>query len=107
MNGTTDLALTDYVQALVESGFPGLRELSGRALRSSLDGYLRNAVDRDIPDQGLSVRRPQVMLDWLRAYAAATASTASYTEILDAATAGQSDKPARSTTMAAIFSCRT
>lgn len=40
------------------------------------------------------------MLDWLRAYAAATASTASHTEIFDAATAGASDKPAKGTTAA-------
>ncbi|WP_343710658.1 DUF4143 domain-containing protein [Mycobacterium sp.] len=40
------------------------------------------------------------MLGWLRAYAAATSTTASYTAVLDAATAGVSDKPARSTTIA-------
>ena len=34
---------------------------------------------------------------WLRAYAAATSSTAGYSQILDAATPGQGDKPARST----------
>jgi predicted AAA+ superfamily ATPase len=39
-------------------------------------------------------------LGWLRAYAAATSTTASYTAVLDAATAGVSDKPARSTTIA-------
>lgn len=37
------------------------------------------------------------MLAWLRACAAATATTASYSQILDAATPGQSDTPARST----------
>ena len=36
---------------------------------------------------------------WLRAYAAATATTASYSQILDAATLGQSDEPARSTSI--------
>ncbi len=46
------------------------------------------------------MRKPSVLLDWLRAYAAATAGTASYTEILDAATAGLSEKPARTTTAA-------
>src|SRR5690606_16425004 len=61
---------------------------------------VRNAVDRDVPEAGLQLRRPDVMLDWLRAYAAATASTASYTEILDAATAGATDKPAKATTIA-------
>ena len=82
------------------SGFPALRDLSPRARRFQLDSYLRNAVDRDVHEQGLAVRRPEAMLAWLRAYAAATATTASYSHILDAATPGQSDKPARSTSIA-------
>ncbi|MGH9043881.1 MAG: ATP-binding protein [Acidimicrobiales bacterium] len=100
VEGHTNLRLTDYIAEIMASGFPGLRGLPNRLLRGELDSYLRNAVDRDIPDQGLAVRKPAVLLDWLRAYAAATAGTASYTEILDAATAGVSDKPARSTTVA-------
>ncbi|MDR2929339.1 MAG: DUF4143 domain-containing protein [Propionibacteriaceae bacterium] len=100
LEGHVDFGLANYVDEIMGSGFPGLRGLPDRLLRGELDSYLRNAVDRDIPDQGLSVRRPNVLLDWLRAYAAATGSTASYTQILDAATAGWSRKPARSTTTA-------
>ena len=100
VEGYTDVRLTDYIAEIMASGFPGLRGLPDRLLRGELDSYLHNAVDRDIPEQGLTVRKPAVLLDWLRAYAAATAGTASYTEILDAATAGISDKPARSTTIA-------
>jgi uncharacterized protein len=37
---------------------------------------------------------------WLTAYAAATASTAAYNAVLDAATAGDVDKPAKTTTIA-------
>lgn len=69
-------------------------------MKFQLDSYLRNAVDRDVPEQGLAVRKPEAMLGWLRAYAAATSTTASYTAVLDAATAGVSDKLARSTTVA-------
>lgn len=46
------------------------------------------------------MRKPEAMLAWLRAYAAASASTASYSSVLDAATPGQADKPARSTSIA-------
>lgn len=98
VGGHTELRLVDYVDEIMGSGFPGLRGLPARLLRGELDSYLHNAVDRDIPEQGLAVRKPAVLLDWLRAYAAATASTASYTEILDAATAGMSEKPTRATT---------
>jgi predicted AAA+ superfamily ATPase len=92
--------LADYVEEIVASGFPGMRDLTPRARRFQLDSYLRNAVDRDVPEQGLAVRKPEAMLAWLRAYAAATATTASYSQILDAATPGQNDKPARSTSIA-------
>ncbi|MCL1897686.1 MAG: DUF4143 domain-containing protein [Micrococcales bacterium] len=100
LEGNTDVRLVDYVDEIMASGLPGLRGLPPRLLRGELDSYPRNAVDRDIPEQGLVVRKPDVLLDWLRAYAAATAGTASYTVILEAATAGVSDKPARSTTAA-------
>ncbi len=98
VGGHTELRLADYVAEIMASGFPGLRGLPPRLLRGELDSYLRNAVDRDIPEQGIAVRKPAVLLDWLRSYAAATSSTASYTEILDAASAGLADKPARTTT---------
>ncbi len=100
LEGTTDVRLADYAHEIVASGFPGMRSLSTRALKFQLDSYLRNAVDRDVPEQGLAVRKPEAMLGWLRAYAAATSTTASYATVLDAATAGVSDKPARSTTVA-------
>ena len=37
---------------------------------------------------------------WLRAYAAATATTTSYSRLLEATTSGQADKSARSTSIA-------
>ena len=100
LDGSCPLRLADYTQEIIASGFPGLRGLSARALKFQLDSYLRNAVDRDVPEQGLAVRKPESMLAWLRAYAAATSSTASYSSLLDAATPGQDDKPARSTSIA-------
>jgi predicted AAA+ superfamily ATPase len=98
LEGETGFRLADYAEEIVQPGLPGLRGLSTRATKAALDSYLHNAVDRDVPDAGLNVRRPEVMLDWLRAYAAATASTASYNAILEAATAGIVDKPAKTTT---------
>ncbi len=97
--GSCLLTLSDYVEEIVASGFPAMRLLVGRSRRFQLDSYLHNAVDRDVPEQGLAVRKPAAMLKWLRAYAAATATTASYAQILDAATPGQPDKPARSTSI--------
>jgi uncharacterized protein len=98
--GHCTLGLVDYTDEILASGFPALRSVSPRALRFQLDSYLPNAVDRDVPEQGLNVRKPESMVAWLRAYASATSTTASYTQILDAATAGQVDKPARGTAIA-------
>lgn len=99
LTGHTDARLADYVRELAMSGFPGVRSMGERARDFQLDSYLRNVVDRDVPEQGLAVRKPEAMLDWLRAYAAASSTTAGYSQILDAATPGISDKPARSTTI--------
>lgn len=100
LDGTCELRVADYTHEVLASGFPAMRSLSPRALRFQLDSYIRNAVDRDVPEQGLNVRKPESMLAWLRAYAAATSTTASYSQILDAATPGQADKPARGTAIA-------
>lgn len=97
LHGQTDVGLSRYVEEILASGFPALRSLSGRVRRFQLDSCLRNPVDRDVPEQGLAVRRPDALMAWLRAYAAATSSTAGYSQIFDAATPGQGDKPARST----------
>ena len=99
IRGTTDVALADYTREVVRSGFPGLRHLSGRPLRAQLDGYLRRIVDTDFEEMGREVRRPQLLRRWMAAYAAATATAASYETIRDAATPGEADKPAKTTTI--------
>src|SRR6056297_674885 len=85
--------------ARVRSGFPGMRVLSGRALRMQLDGYLDRIIDRDVPDAGHQVRRPATLRAWLTAYAAAAGEAVSYEKVRDAATAGHGDKPAKTTTL--------
>jgi predicted AAA+ superfamily ATPase len=99
VEGHSDWTLADYTDAIIESGFPGLQGLPPRLLRTQLDGWLHRIVDRDIADAGHRVRNPAALTRWLTAYAAATATTASYEAIRDAATAGEADKPARSTTL--------
>lgn len=92
IEGATAAGLDDYAAEIVGSGFPGLRGLSGRALRLQLDGYLARVVDRDIPELGQEVRNPAALRRWMTAYAAASSTTASLEKIRDAAAGGQ-DKP--------------
>jgi len=98
VSGVSEFGLSDYVTEIMASGLPGLRGLPDRLLRMELDSYLQNAVDRDIPELGLMVRKPSALLSWMRSYAAATSGTASLSEITAAATAGMPDKPSRNTT---------
>ncbi|MBD5784721.1 ATP-binding protein [Cellulosimicrobium terreum] len=95
----TPVDLDHYVDEIFGSGFPGLRALPTPRRETWLDGYLSHTVEKEFAEQGTSVRRPASLRAWLSAYAAATASTAAYARILDAATAGISTKPARDTTL--------
>lgn len=99
VNGSSDVHLNDYVDEIIASGFPGIRNLSDRARTATLDGYLDRIVEHDLPETGFVVRRPSAVRAWLRAYAAGTATTASWERIRDAATAGLGSKPAKTTTI--------
>lgn len=100
ISGTSPVTLEQYVTEILAGGFPGIRRSSGRALVAQLNGYLERIVDHDLPEAGFTVRRPAAVTAWLRAYAAATATTASWETVRDAATSGVSNKPAKTTTIA-------
>jgi predicted AAA+ superfamily ATPase len=99
IEGSCAVALDDYAREILTGGFPGMRHQSARAQRAALDGYIDRIIDTDLPDLGTAVRRPETLRRWLRAYAAATATTASYDRIRGAATGGEDDKPAKTTTI--------
>jgi predicted AAA+ superfamily ATPase len=99
VGGSTSMTLEDYVSEIVGSGFPGLRGLTGRALRTQLDGYLERVVDRDFEEAGHSIRNPAALRRWLTAYAAASSTTASFETIADAGSGAAGRRPPRSTTI--------
>lgn len=98
--GTHDVGLPTLVDSLLASGLPAVAASGPRARRALLDGYLDQIVEREFVELGHPVRRPAALRAWLAAYAAATATTTSYNRILDAATPGEDDKPAKTTTNA-------
>ena len=98
VGGRTSLRIADYVREILHSGFPGMRHLSGRPLRAQLDGYLDRIIDRDFPELGHPIRNPAALRRWMTAYAAASSTTASLETIRDAATGGDGEKPAKTTT---------
>lgn len=98
VSGRCELTVPDYTAEIISGGFPALRAGTDRAVRAALDGYLQRIIDVELPENGAAVRRPETLRRWLSAYAAATSTAASYDKIRDAATAGEGDKPAKSTT---------
>ncbi len=100
LEGSTDVRLEDYVEEILRSGFPGIRELPSRLARAQLDGYVDHIVEREFEDLGRRVRRPATLRRWIAAYAAATATTASFEKIRDAATSDEVNKPSRATALA-------
>jgi len=98
IEGSTTVDLATYTNEIVASGFPAIRASTGRVLRSQLDGYLDRIVEHDFAAAGLRVRNPVALRRWMTAFAAATSTTASYETIRDASSAGQNDKPAKTTT---------
>ena len=97
ISGHSRIDLSAYTDEILASGFPGIRTLPERAQKVQLDSYITRIVEHELPDNGVTVRRPRALNAWLTAYGAATATDASYSTILDAATAGERDKPARGT----------
>jgi uncharacterized protein len=99
IEGETDIALDRYVEEILASGFPAIRRMGPRLRRAQLRGYISRVIDRDFPDvMGRNLRNPAALRRWLAAYAAATATTTSYERIRDAASSGEGDKPAKTTT---------
>lgn len=100
ISGTTDMGVADYVAEIIGSGLPGIRSLPPRQQRTQLEGYLSYALTHEVVDASEFKRAPDGLRRWISAYAAATSSTSSYNILLDSATPGESEKPARSTSEA-------
>ncbi|WP_420621917.1 ATP-binding protein [Candidatus Poriferisodalis sp.] len=99
LDGASQVRLGDYAAEIVNSGFPALRGNPERLCRAELDGYIHRIIDHDFDDLGLRIRDRGSLRRWMTAYAAATSTSASFATIRDAATPGEPDKPARSTTI--------
>lgn len=98
--GEAASGLAEYAAEIVASGFPGLRALDDQARTAALDGYVDQIIQRDVAESGYRLRRPETLRRWLRAFAAATGTTASLQAIRDAATAGDGSTPAKDTVLA-------
>lgn len=100
VTGSSSVRLSDYVDEIARSGFPDVRRLRSHARQAMLSSYLDRVVDHDFTDvTGRRLRNVVALRRWMAAYAAATATVASYETIRDAATGGHVEKPNRATTV--------
>lgn len=97
--GVSSFGLADYTEEMFKSGFPGLRDLPAKLRRAQLEGYIQRVIDKDFAELGHQPRNPAALRRWMLAYAAATATAATWEKVRDAATGGASGKPARTTVM--------
>lgn len=88
IDGHTDLGLEDYVDEILASGLPGIRTSDASTHAVQLDSYLSYALSHEVPALGAVVRRPRALEAWLRAYAAASSTSASFEKIADAVAKG-------------------
>ncbi|MCL2403400.1 MAG: DUF4143 domain-containing protein [Coriobacteriia bacterium] len=94
------ITFSDYMREIVRTGFPDINATPDIVRDNLIDSYIDNIATREFKAQGIELRQPETLVRWMRAYAAATGTTTSYSKILDAATPGESDKPSRKTTTA-------
>lgn len=99
IEGVTDMTLSDYVDDVLASGFPGIRALADDLRQAHLDSYVDHIVERDFEELGYKVRKPAILRRWMAAYAAAIATTASFEKIRDAATSELGETPTRPTVL--------
>ena len=99
LGGNTRIGVEQYAEEIVLSGFPGMRRHPDRVRRGLLDGYIDQILSHDVHQFGHTFRDHGSLRRWMTAYGAAVSTAASFEKIRDAASAGEADKPARSTTI--------
>ncbi|MDR0853710.1 MAG: DUF4143 domain-containing protein [Clostridiales Family XIII bacterium] len=94
----TKITFDDYIKEILSSGFPGIYFGEEQARDYYLNGYIDNMISVEMIENNYRIRKPDTMKRWLKSFAAATGTETGYTEILDNATAGERDKPSKTTT---------
>jgi len=95
---SSPVTYSQYMHEIIKSGFPRIYRAPEGAGTRFLNTYIQNIATKEFAAQGIRLRQPGALIRWMRAYAAATGTTTSYTKMLDAATPGEDDKPSRPTT---------
>lgn len=99
LDGAAEVGVEYYADEIIRSGFPGIRPHPDRIRRGLLDGYIEQILNHDVHQFGHTFRDEGSLRRWITAYAAAVSTATSFEKIRDAASAGEDDRPARTTTI--------
>ena len=100
ISGKTSVGSKDYIYEISASGLPAFRNYDAECRKTAFESFFANILSHDFRQQGIRLRQPETLMRWLRAYAAAVSTDAGYSEVLDASTGGEGNKPAAKTTIA-------
>lgn len=62
-----------------------------------MGSYTTNIVEHEFSENGFTVKKPESLLAWMKAYAASIGTTTNFQTIIDAAMANNSEAPSRPT----------
>jgi predicted AAA+ superfamily ATPase len=94
-----DYGLKDYALDIVRSGFPAFHRLDEHTAREELAAYIHIMIASDAEAVGTEVRRPQLLHNWLRSYAACTATNSSVESIRKASGTDEENFPSKVTSL--------
>lgn len=97
VHGKTKQKISDYLDEIFKSGFPGIRNKPEKIRTLLLDSYIENIIEHEFSENGFVVKKPDSLLAWMRAYAASIGTTTAFQTIIDTAMANSDEAPSKPT----------
>ena len=91
------LSMNDYIEEIYKSGFPGIRVEDDDFIIELLNGYIDNIITHEFQENGLVIKKPVALMEWLRAFASVNATNASFSSIIQIAMSNSLEAPTRIT----------
>jgi predicted AAA+ superfamily ATPase len=73
-----------YLDEIFKSGLPGIRQYPDVIRDVQMSGYVDNLLMHEFEENGIEIRRPQLLKAWLEVYATAMATATKYSTLLEA-----------------------
>jgi predicted AAA+ superfamily ATPase len=93
----TNKTISDYLDEIYRSGFPGIRERNEIAREALIDGYIENLINKEFAENGFAIRKPNILRLWLRGYAAAISTSTTINAISQIAQTFANEEMTKST----------